>query len=113
MVHHRTTPEPRTGEPERNIIMSTSTIDKIVENPATSGPVRAAFLAPETLRADIADAREFDSLEEAALSFHSFGNCSHLNDPDGAVGIVWIGDNHLESEVELRFDANGSDFIDG
>lgn len=89
---------------------ATLTLDSMIENPATTGPVRVAFLGPEeTFDAD--QAREFDSLEEAAISFHAFGSNNHLNDPDGAVGIVWIGED-TSSELELRFDGNGTVFFE-
>lgn len=92
--------------------MSTATLslDAMIESPATTGPVRVAFLAPEE-PFDADQAREFDSLEEAAISFHAFGFNNHLNDPDGAVGIVWIGEDST-SELELRFDGNGTVFFE-
>lgn len=90
---------------------ATMTLEAMIESPATTGPVRVAFVTPnEAVDSDLA--RDFDSLEEAALSFHSFGSNNHLNDPDGAVGIVWIGEGSVMSELELRFDANGTVFFE-
>lgn len=90
---------------------ATLTLEAMIENPAATGPVRVAFVAPDEA-VDSDQAREFDSLEEAALSFHSFGSGNHLNDPDGAIGIVWIGEGSVMSELELRFDGNGTVFFE-
>lgn len=94
--------------------MSTATLnlDAMIDSPANTGPVRVAFVTPEDVSVDASQAREFDSLEEAAISFHSFGAQNHLNDPDGAVGIVWIGEGTAMSELELRFDGRGTVFFE-
>lgn len=92
--------------------MATATTDTIIENPSASGPVRAAFTTPTDGRISLSEAQDFDSLEDAAFSFHSFGSNKRLNDPDGAVGIVWVGEDHTDSQIELRFDANGSVFFE-
>lgn len=91
---------------------ATLTLDAMIENPATTGPVRVAFLTPDDETVHSAQTREFDSLEEAAISFHSFGAQNHLNDPEGAVGIVWIGEATAMSELELRFDGRGTVFFE-
>lgn len=91
---------------------ATLTLEAMIDSPASTGPVRVAFVTPEDATVDAVQAREFDSLEEAAISFHSFGAQNHLNDPDGAVGIVWIGDGIAMSGLELRFDGRGTVFFE-
>lgn len=89
-----------------------ATLEDIIQDPAASGPVRVAFATPTDPRISSEEGRDFDSLEDAAASFHAFGHEANLSDPDGAVGVVWMGEDFIESEIVLRFDNNGTVFFE-